>query len=203
MQYFFWSHIVSLCASQVAQGVKNPPAHAGDEGFSWVDPWLGKIPKSRKRQLTPVFLPGKFHGQRSLVAYSPRGGGVGNDLVTACTHTQSLCILLLRRCVSRCKCCSTAVEGARRHRFDPWVWKIPRRRKWQHIPVFLPGKSHGQKRLVGYGPGSSKRVRHHVLTTQQEGDYACMPSFLLWKNVDSEICEKISFVFCNQFLCWP
>ena len=33
--------------------------------------WVGKIPWSRKWQLTPVFLPGEFHGQRSLVGYSP------------------------------------------------------------------------------------------------------------------------------------
>ena len=27
--------------------------------------------------------------------------------------------------------------------FNLWVWKIPWRKKWQHIPVFLPGKSYG------------------------------------------------------------
>ena len=37
------------------------------------DSWFGKIPWIRKWQLTPVFLPGKFHGQRSLVGYSPWG----------------------------------------------------------------------------------------------------------------------------------
>ena len=35
------------------------------------DPWAGKIPWRRKWQPTPVFLPGKFHGQRSLAGYSP------------------------------------------------------------------------------------------------------------------------------------
>ena len=35
--------------------------------------WVGNIPWSRKWQLTPVFLPGEFHGQRSLAGYSPRG----------------------------------------------------------------------------------------------------------------------------------
>ena len=35
------------------------------------NPWIGKIPWSRKLQPTPVFLPGKFHGQRNLVGYSP------------------------------------------------------------------------------------------------------------------------------------
>ena len=34
------------------------------------DPWVGKIPWRRKRQPTPVFLPGKSHGQRSLAGYS-------------------------------------------------------------------------------------------------------------------------------------
>ena len=34
-----------------------------------LDPWIGRIPWSRKWQLTPVFLPGKFLGQRSLVGY--------------------------------------------------------------------------------------------------------------------------------------
>ena len=32
---------------------------------------------------------------------------------------------------------------------DPWIRKIPWRRKWQPITVFLPGKSHGQRRLTG------------------------------------------------------
>ena len=35
------------------------------------DPWVGKIPWNRKWQPTPVFLPGEFHGQKSLVGYSP------------------------------------------------------------------------------------------------------------------------------------
>ena len=34
--------------------------------------------------------------------------------------------------------------------FNPWVGKNPESRKWQHIPVFLPGKSHGQRSLVDY-----------------------------------------------------
>ena len=40
----------------------------------------------------------------------------------------------------------------RRRVFDPWVRKIPWRGKWQSTPVFLPGKSHGQRSLVGYSP---------------------------------------------------
>ena len=37
------------------------------------DPWVGKIPWSRKWQPTPVFLPREFHGTRSLADYSPWG----------------------------------------------------------------------------------------------------------------------------------
>ena len=40
----------------------------------------------------------------------------------------------------------------RRPRFHTWVGKIPWRRKWQSTPVFLPGKSRGQRRLTGYSP---------------------------------------------------
>ena len=45
-----------------------------------------------------------------------------------------------------------AMRRCRRHRFDPWVRKIPWRRKWKPTPVFLPGESHGQRSLVGYSP---------------------------------------------------
>ena len=60
---------------------------------------------------------------------------------------------------------STAIDGASgkepayqcwRQRFHPWVGKIPWRRAWQPIPVFLPGESHGQRSLVGYGPQGHK-----------------------------------------------
>ena len=37
------------------------------------DPWVGKIPWRREWLPTPVFLPGEFHGQRSLTEYSPWG----------------------------------------------------------------------------------------------------------------------------------
>ena len=55
----------------------------------------------------------------------------------------------------------SAYQYRRRRRlwFDPWVGKIPYRRKWQPIPVFLPGKSRGQRSLVGYRP-QDRIVRH-------------------------------------------
>ena len=50
-----------------------------------------------------------------------------------------------------CKC--------RRHKrpgFNPWVGKISWRRKWHPTPVLLPGESHGQRSLEGYGPQGHK-----------------------------------------------
>ena len=44
----------------------------------------------------------------------------------------------------------------RRHGFHLWVGTIPWWRKWQPTPVFLPGKSHGQKSLVSYSPWVAK-----------------------------------------------
>ena len=52
----------------------------------------------------------------------------------------------------------------RRCGFNPWAGKITCRRKWQPIPVFLPGKSHRQKSLAGYSPWGHKRVRHVLAT---------------------------------------
>ena len=56
MQTTFW-------ASLVAQAVEKLPAVQE----TWFDSWVGKIPWRRKWQPTPVFLPGKSHGQRNLV----------------------------------------------------------------------------------------------------------------------------------------
>ena len=48
---------------------------------------------------------------------------------------------------------------------QPWVGKIPWRRKWQSTPILLPGKSHGQRSLVGYSPWGRKKLD----TTERHG----------------------------------
>ena len=64
---------------------------------------------------------------------------------------------------SACQCRRYGRPG-----FCPWVQKSPWRRKWQSTPVFLPGKSHGQRSLEGYCPWGLKRVRHDLVTKQQQ-----------------------------------
>ena len=52
--------------------------------------------------------------------------------------------------------------------FDPWVGKIPCRRKWQPTPVFLPGESHSQRSLVGYSSwGQEELDRTELLSTAE------------------------------------
>ena len=52
---------------------------------------------------------------------------------------------------SACQC-----RRCKRCKFDPWVGKIPWRRKWPLAPVFLPGESHAQRSLAGYSPWGRK-----------------------------------------------
>ena len=121
-------------ASLVAQLVKNSPAMQ-ETGF---DPWVGKIPWRRERLPTPVFWPGEFHGLQSValkesanVEDGPPRGLTGKEPISQCRRRK-------------------------RHRLDPWVEKIPWRRKWQPIPVLLPGELHKQRSLAGYSPWGGK-----------------------------------------------
>ena len=59
------------------------------------------------------------------------------------------------------------MQETKETRLDPWVRKIPWRRKSQPTPVFLPGKSQGWRSLAGYQWGH-KRVRHNLATKQQQ-----------------------------------
>jgi len=50
------------------------------------------------------------------------------------------------------------VGRRKRCKFDPWVEKVPWRRAWQPIPVFLPEEFHEQRSLVGYSPWGHKEA---------------------------------------------
>ena len=72
-----WHHnlwIIKLSkSSHTALVVKNMPADAGDIRDAGSIPGLGRFPWRRTWQPTPVFFPGKSHGQRNLTGYSPQG----------------------------------------------------------------------------------------------------------------------------------
>ena len=79
----------------------------------------------------------------------------------------------------------------KRYGFDPWVGKIPWRRKWQATPVFLPGKPHGQSSLVGYSPWGCKESDRAELTKQQKQQTAVKGSWYMEGN-DS---RKNSYIY--------
>jgi len=57
-------------------------------------------------------------------------------------------------------------------RFNPWLSKIPWRRKWRPTLVFLPGKLHGQRSLAGCSPWGFRELDTNeqlsVATKQQQ-----------------------------------
>ena len=61
----------------------------------------------------------------------------------------------------------------KRCRLNPWVRKFPWRSQQQPTPVFLPGKSHGQRSLVGYDPWGHRGVKSDRVTKQGTRPMLC------------------------------
>ena len=117
------------------------------------------------RLLRPWDFPGKSTGvgchcllQRSLVGYNLWGRKKSDttERLSTAQHLFSGLPWWLSGKESTCQCW--------RLRFSPWIRKIPWRRKWKPTPVFLPGKSHGQRSLAGYSPWGCKTVGHNSAT---------------------------------------
>ena len=70
LQVVLGKYLASLSSFPGGSGGKESACSAGDQGSI---PGLGRFPWRRKWQPTPVFLPGKSHGWRSLVGCSPWG----------------------------------------------------------------------------------------------------------------------------------
>ena len=66
--------------------VKNLPANTGNARDVDSIPGLGRFPRRRKWQPTPVFLPGKSQEQRSLAGYSPWGHKESDPTEQLSTH---------------------------------------------------------------------------------------------------------------------
>ena len=70
-----------------------------------------------------------------------------------------------------CWLCGSAVKNLPAHAEDvgliPGFRTIAWRRKWQPTPIFFPGKSLGEKSLVGYSSWGCERVGHDLATEQQ------------------------------------
>ena len=72
---------------------------------------------------------------------------------------------------------------SRRLGLHPWVGKIPWRRKWQPTPVFLPGKSHGQR---------SQLTKVHRVTKEMASTEG------LNNNIMYEVLYQVLYTFCGS-----
>ena len=88
-------------------------------------------------------------------------------------------------------------------RFDPWVWKILWSRKWQLTPVFLPGKFHGQRSLVGCTPWGQTELympehasRHRML----DSGFSLVISFIFlnWSVIVLQCCVSFCVHQCES-----
>ena len=79
------------------------------------------------------------------------------------------CLLFLHTMMAHGEEFACQCKSCRRCRFDPWLRKIPWRRVWQPTPVFLPGKSHGQRSLAGYSPWDCRESRQLSVCVEQSG----------------------------------
>ena len=126
--------------------VKNPLAM----GETWVRYLAWEDPLEKEMQATPVFSPREFHEQRILAGYS-LWGHKESDTVERLSYSHIPGGTSSKESICQC----------RRHKkleFDPWVRNIPWKREWQPTPIYLPGKSHGQRSLVGYSLWACKEL---------------------------------------------
>ena len=99
------------------------------------DPWVGKIPWRRKCQPTPVFLPGKSHGQRCLAGYSLCIHRVGHYLETKPPLQDNK--FLSQRNFRQCEPCFPSVLPES----GDWMWIAPLRIT-AYFPRHIPGLEH-------------------------------------------------------------
>ena len=95
--------------------------------LEWTD-WISLQSKGLSRVFSNTTVPKhQFFGTQLSLRFNYPGGASGKE--------------------PACQC-----KRHKRYKFSPWVGKISWRRIWQPTPVFLPGESHGQRSLGGYGP---------------------------------------------------
>ena len=87
------------------------------------------------------------------------------------------------------------VPSVQETRFDPWIRKIPWRRKWLPTQVLLPGEFHGQRSLVDSSPWGC-RVRHDWVTSTLTHTHTHAFSLLLFKLFHLWPWVTLSFFSC-------
>ena len=93
---FILGYLICWCMCVHARSLQSCLTLSDPMNCSPPIPRSGRFPWSMKWQLTPVFLPGKCHGQRSLVGYSPRGYREWDPAEWLSTHKHTLKIRKLK-----------------------------------------------------------------------------------------------------------
>ena len=166
-KFFFdlWLHVLTILPTVHLSHFKKliaKPTYNNDQNGTVVSKWLCIL----MRDTGAVKESGIYLYKYSIYLYILwHTGFLGGSVVNECA----------------CQC--------RRHKrlgSDPWLGKIPWRKKWQPTPVLLPGKSHGWRSLVGCSPWGC-RVGHDWATSLSlwddplEKGMAIHPSILIWK----------------------
>ena len=142
----------------------------GRPGF---DPWVGKIPWRRKWLHPPVFLLGEFHGQKILAGYHPWGcKELDRTERPAYIPSEAVVKVSQGAQIKPWLCCVAAVwlyflsgsaikalpaeQVSKETRVQSLGQKDPTEEEKATCSSFSPGKSHGQRSLVGYSPWDQK-----------------------------------------------
>ena len=146
----------------------------------WFDPWVRKSPWRKKWQPTPVFSPGEFHGQRSLVGCSPSGH---KELDTTEWLTLKIYLLTLSCCILK----DDSLQGDGQPCSHPGV-RSPR---WE-LPWIL------QVRRPGGGRNAESSFRWVTLPFAPLHWTNEDPTHWLWRILISCIENKISKFLCRH-----
>ena len=142
------------------------------------NPWVGKIPWKGKWQPTPVFLPGQFHGQKSLAGYSSWGH---RDVDT----TQRLTFTFsqgLKSVPSRTEC------------QDPWGLE---KHKWSRTSRKLEGK---KQELLNSSADCSQGLTDLPQLPGSEHFWLCGSSSLHHKSSSRQYRNEWAWLFANNYL---
>ena len=139
--------------------------------------WCGSVSASAEPwhpQINSKWCICQMFGNENLKNGASEGSKPGTKVAITYPEKPSIHIMKSHKKggMGRCKCLTQMVKNSsalRRPRFDPWVGKIPWRRKWQTTPVFLPGEFPGTEEPGGLQPMGSQRVRQDWATNHSQG----------------------------------
>ena len=154
--------------------------------------------ESRKWKPTPVFLPGKSQGQRSLVGCR-LWGRTESDTTEATQQQQQQSITTLRGSKISDQKRKTLRYGCRHSNGQSWGKEevLVQRRKWQPTPVFLPGESQGQRSLVGLRLWGRTESDTTEVIQQQQQQLSTKGSSL---NVITLVVKTSTYEFCGDMI---